>query len=178
MTAKLRLFLSSYVPLFVVSAIRFDDLALRLTLGFAAVVGALSLFSLIRVSGKKIQSIEVMPTSSRDIGSEVAAYLSTYILPFVTVSQPTTRDLIAYSIVFVTIGVVFVNSDLLGVNPLLYLLGFHVFRVSGTRMLKGGEYVDAVIISRGCVSSNSRISIVSLAEGVHLVVPSRTKDTS
>ena len=131
MTARIRLFLSSYVPLFVVSAIRFENTGLQIFLGVTAVVGTVSLVSLIHVSANRVQPRVAPATSVRDLSSEVAAYVATYLLPFVTVDQPGWRDLLAYAIVFLTLGVVFVNSDLVGVNPLLYLLGYRVFAVSG-----------------------------------------------
>lgn len=171
MTARIRLFLSSYVPLFVVSAIRFESTGLQVFLGIAAVVGTLSLASLIHVSANRVQPRVATATSVRDLGSEVAAYVATYLLPFVTVGQPSTRDLLAYAIVFVTLGVVFVNSDLVGVNPLLYLLGYRVFAVSGVRKLAQGSIADTIVISRNIVVAGSDVTLTDLATGVSLALP-------
>lgn len=170
MNARIRLFLSSYVPLFVAGAVRFDHPYLQVTLVVAAVIGVASLISLIRVTRKNIEPDPATPTAVRDMGSEVAAYIATYLLPFITVDNPDKCDLVAYSIVFFTIAVVFINSDLVGVNPLLYLLRYRTYRVTGIRKLNSGADADAIVISRRVVVVGSPIRLAKLATGVSLVV--------
>lgn len=175
MTARIRLFLSSYVPLFVAGAIRFDHMAARVFLIVAAATGVVALASLIRVSVVRVRGRKATPTAVRDLGSEVAAYVATYLLPFVTVSEPSARDLAAYALVLVTLAIVFVNSDLVGVNPLLYVVGFRTYSVSGIRKDVHGRHVDAIVISPKTLRVGQRIDLVDLATGVSIALSRREK---
>lgn len=175
MNARIRLLLSSYVPLFFVGAVRFDDSWLRVALGILVVAGIWSLISLIRVSTRRVHPREATATRVRDLGSEVAAYVATYLLPLMTVAKPGLRDLVAYALVLAVIGVVFVNSDLVGINPLLSLFGYRVFQVSGVRKVATGEEADTIVISRSRVVAGSTVKLADLAAGVALVI-SQTED--
>jgi len=65
-----------------------------------------------------------------DAGGAVAAYLATYLLPFI--ASPPTRpaDIAAYAVYFVVVFVIYIRSDMAFVNPTLYVLGWRV--VEGT----------------------------------------------
>ena len=171
MNARVRLFLSSYVPLFFVGIVRFDDNRLQVVLGFLVIAGIWSLVSLILVSTRRVHPRESTATGVRDLSSEVAAYVATYLLPLMTVPDPEPRDLIAYALVLTVIGVVFVNSDLVGVNPLLSLCGYRVFQVSGVRKLATGEEADTIVISRDRIAAGSTVNLADLATGVSLAIP-------
>ncbi len=123
---RLRLFLSSFAPLFALLALRFKDPHLWLPLAGLAVLGAVLLAGLMR--GR--QDVRPNPRrfhNVRDEGQQVAGYLASYILPLLAISQPSWRDLLAYAGFLLVFGVVFVRSQLLQVNPLLYLYGYRLF---------------------------------------------------
>lgn len=169
MSARLRLFLSSYVPLFVIAAVRVDDARLRASLILLAATGVWSLFSLIRVS-RSIEPRVVEPTNVMDLGSEVASYVATYLLPFVMVGEPDSADLVAYSLTLLTIAVVFVKSDMVGVNPLLYLLGYRIYGVDGVRTTAVGAQRRSLLISRLPLDDAHRLTVTDLAAGASLVL--------
>jgi hypothetical protein len=138
---RLRLFISSYAPLFAILAVRFRDLRLGLACALVAVLGAASLLLLLRAA-RKIQPDPHRVDRVADRGAEVAGYLATYLLPFVTVTEPSARDIIAYSFFLVVVGVVYVQSDMVQINPLLYLFGYRVSAVTT------GDGWSGVLISR------------------------------
>jgi len=146
-----------------------------MVLGFLVIAGIWSLISLIRVSTRRVHPREARPTSVRDLSSEVGAYVATYLLPLMTVPDPEPRDLIAYALVLTVIGIVFVNSDLVGVNPLLSLWGYRVFQVSGVRKLATGGEADTIVISRQRIVAGSTVKVADLATGVSLAI-SHTED--
>jgi hypothetical protein len=117
---RLRMFFSSYVPLFAILALRFDGVVLRSVCLGLAILGALTLGLLLR-SAKRTESDPHRITTVRDVGAEVAGYLASYLLPFVTTSQPSIRDIVAYGMFLGVVGTIYVQSDMLQVNPLLYL---------------------------------------------------------
>jgi hypothetical protein len=125
---RVRLFLSSFVPLFIILSIRFEDWALQAVFATLALVGLITLVAMFRNArriGAEPHSIEAVA----DRGAEVAGYLATYLLPFVTAPEPSPRDLIAYGLFLAVVGVVYVRSDMLQINPLIYLGGYRVWSI-------------------------------------------------
>jgi hypothetical protein len=119
------LFLSSYSPLLTLTAIRLDAGRFRdLTLSLA-VAGVLAL-ALALHAARFVEPRDRVVVHVEDRGSEVAGYLTTYLLPFLTVADPRSADIAAYAGFLLLVGVVYTRSSLLAVNPLLYLLGYQL----------------------------------------------------
>ena len=64
-----------------------------------------------------------------DGGGEVAGYLVSYTLPFLAVSSTDWYLRLAYFVFALVLIIVFVNSNLLAVSPLLYVFGYKLYRV-------------------------------------------------
>ena len=126
---RLRLFISSYAPLFAILAVRFHDSKLEVACALIATLGAASLLLLLRAVGR-IQPDPHRIETVADRGAEVAGYLTTYLLPFLTVTEPSARDIAAYVLFLAVVGIVYVQSDMVQINPLLYLFGYRVFAVT------------------------------------------------
>lgn len=125
------LFLSSFSPLFLLLAFRFQQLHLWLPFAVLAAIGLLLLGRLLR----QRQGVRPNPRSFaglRDEGSQVAGYLASYILPLLAISEPSWRDLVAYALFLGLYAVVYVNSDLMQVNPVLYLAGYRLYAAEAT----------------------------------------------
>lgn len=135
MILRLRLVLTSYVPLFLILALRVDAPWWRIGFGAASVlffVDAMRLTVLSDRSGHEVRRFGEVS----DAGGEVAAYVATYILPLITVGGTLdTFDVLAFAVYGITILIVSVQSSLVAVNPTFYLLRWRVLRVkspSGT----------------------------------------------
>lgn len=128
--ARARLFLSSYAPLFAIAAIQFDPRGLRLTCAGLAAAGLADAILLFRRSRKVAAARVITPVRVDDVGPEVAGYLATYLLPFVTVASPDWQDLVGYGLFLAVTLVIYVRSALVRVNPTFYLLGYRVFGVT------------------------------------------------
>jgi hypothetical protein len=105
-----------------------------------------------------------------DAGSDVAGYLATYLLPFLTVAEPDTRDVIAYILFLLVTGLIYVRSEMTQINPTLYLLGRRVVRVTTT----GGW--SGYVIMRTRLEPDEPIQTVSLNPEVRVEV--KTKPTT
>jgi hypothetical protein len=127
--ARARLYLSSYAALFGILAVRFNGLTLRLA---CAALFAIGIIDTLRITAKTktgLVSYEITVESSEDTGGEVSGYLASYLLPFVAVPTPGWRDLLGYGL-FLLVGlIIYVRSNLVRVNPTLYLLGYRVLHV-------------------------------------------------
>lgn len=123
-----RLFVTSYAPLFGILAVRFDGGALRIVCATLCALGLLGAIFTIWAVGRKNPE-RVLIKHVEDAGGQATGYLASYLLPFVTVSQPTERDVIAYVIFIFVAFMVYAHSDMIQVNPTFYLLGRKILRI-------------------------------------------------
>ncbi len=124
------LFLSSYAPAFFILAVRcfgrsevmfWAAIAL---LGLALLAYATFLEVIPRGGKFRARVIDVDPHDG-----ELAAYVATYLLPFVMVFDAGVQDAVAFTLFFFFIGIVWVGAGLYYLNPLLTLVGIHVYMV-------------------------------------------------
>lgn len=156
-----RLFLSSYAPLFAMLAVRFQVPVLSYICGAIAILGLATLYLILR----SMRGVEADPhqlLSVRDHGGEVAGYVATYLLPFLTVAEPTPRDLVAYLMFLGVVGVIYVRSHMTQVNPLVYLLGLRISEVVTDDGWHG------FLISRGLPAADATVLASRLQQGVAL----------
>jgi|HubBroStandDraft_6_1064221.scaffolds.fasta_scaffold83222_2 hypothetical protein len=126
---RAQLFLSSYLPLFVILAVRFDGVGLKWTCAVLAGLGALDLgiiFSIARTTQAQRRYADRID----DASPEVAGYLASYLVPFVTVATPSTGDLVGYGIFFAVLLAIFLRSNMSQINPTLYVFGFRLATIT------------------------------------------------
>jgi len=127
------LFLSSYSPVFVILALKsYGDSCpiyfLSLFLLISGLVGVV-LFLLIALRHTPY-SATVVDVEARD--SDLAGYLVTYLLPFLGIAASGWRDVLAVALFFAIVAIVYVNSRMIYINPILSLFGYHLYRVQAT----------------------------------------------
>jgi hypothetical protein len=163
-----RLFLGSYVLLFLLLALRFTTTWLVVSCGVLFVVGLADMIWIVfHVSGKTGPE----PVTVRDVsdtGPEVAGYLATYLLPFLTVAEPTGRDVAAYVIFLVVTGLIYVRSEMTQINPTLYILGRKV-----TKITTSGGW-SGYVIARTSIEPGDVIRLVPLNREVEVEARRRT----
>lgn len=125
--AKPLLFFSSYAPLFAILALRFEPRWLVITCVLLALAGVAALLSLLLAQRSVGVGSHVIVTI-QDAGGEAAAYLGAYLLPFLTISEPSLRDLAAYGLFLAVAAVIYIHTPIVQINPLLYVIGYRVLR--------------------------------------------------
>lgn len=109
--------------------LRFDPCELRVGLiALGLVCGAYVGFVITRGADERPSNITL--TITGDAGADVSGYLAAYLLPFLTVADPSTTDLIAYVIFIAVAGLIYVRSGLMQINPTVYLMNRKVLRAS------------------------------------------------
>lgn len=147
---KSRMFFGSYAILFLLLALRFATPWLEIGFALLAIVGICDTIWIVVGVSRRTQADPMTFDSVEDAGSDVAGYLVGYILPFLTVSVPSVRDLVAYGLFLLVLGVIFVQSDMVQINPTLYLLGRRVQKV-GTQDGWSGYLIAERPVKVGCV---------------------------
>jgi hypothetical protein len=126
--ADVCLLLSAYSPLFLIAWIRAEDCSVKhWLLGLGA---GFTLALAIPVLGAVSRAKEDFKVGQvENAAGEVAAYVATYILPFLVVGDKKPADFAAYALLLTFIGVILVRGDLLHYNPWIFMGGRRIFTV-------------------------------------------------
>jgi hypothetical protein len=136
-----QLFLASYALLFALLALKFSDANLSMTCAAITILGVMSTGRILGVLGERATS-EIQLGQVSDKGGDVGAYILTYILPFLTVAEPSAREIAAYALFICVVAIVYIRSNLIFINPLLYLFGYRIFGITT------GEGSDGFLVAR------------------------------
>jgi hypothetical protein len=176
---RIRLFFVSYFPLWVMLALRalpprhaFQHWSLRtLAVVIFAVLALLSLVDGIRLirGAQRTTPLTLYLGEIDSQGGNAAAYLATYLLPFLGIVPADLGDWLAYGVYLLVAIVVFINTDLALVNPTLYLMGRKI--VSATAYLTEERSQEhrlsaapvIIICKRPARLSDGSIDVASLA---------------
>jgi hypothetical protein len=127
---RIFLFLSSYAPLFALLAYKNRSCsATWITLGSLAVVSLLGLLTvMLSKRGEKGPSLTIKHSRPKD--GDVLAYTATYLVPFLSIDLKSTEGIVVLTGFLLVLGIVYVNSDMLFVNPMLNLAKYHSFWIT------------------------------------------------
>jgi len=125
------LFLSGYLPLFLIFSIqyfpKYKYWALApIGVGALAVLGLLVFLHWVKKSEPR--PIEVEAVQRKD--AEVIAYIFAYVFPFLGMKIDDTANVLGLGVFFLVLMVLNVSSNMVHINPALNLLGYHVYEVS------------------------------------------------
>jgi hypothetical protein len=156
------LFLSSYAPLFAILSIENFGVHNVFTFGFAcfALLGLIGIVSIVHVSRRDATSIPDRIVACRERGDELMGYVSAYLIPFLAIDFSNWRQVVALVAFMLLLGYLYVTTSLIYVNPLLRLLGYHVYEVEFERC--GMQR----LISKRTISVNDCVEVVSLVRSV------------
>jgi hypothetical protein len=155
--SKLILFLTSYLPLGIICLIIdyesttppfFKHHYYSLGLLFLIVLCPILLFALIRHFLQRPTGWEKMTVetgSVENMDREILSYIFSYSLPFLGFPEER-RIFVAVFLLFI-IGILYTRSDMIGINPLLAIFGYHIIK---TRWKKedSGKATQAILISK------------------------------
>lgn len=170
------LFLSSYSPAFLILAIRAFDRCWALFWSFLALAilsaGLLLLYLKLARKGAPYSGT-LHDVEPRD--SDLSAYVATYLLPFLLVFGAGAQDVVALGVFLLFIGVLWVSSALVYLNPLLLVVGYHVYvvrvRPTGTTGTATREFL---ISKRQGLRAGDEVRPDRLAPGVLIDLSGRT----
>jgi hypothetical protein len=164
---KVILFLSSYTPLFLIMAIKFGVAhhyfgAAMILLSIGSV--GLLVFYLRVAATLGVDRIVVEKIRGKD--TEAMSYIVTYLIPFLDIKIDEPSNVISLTILFFVVGLIYVHSNLIYINPTLNILKYHLFEVE----CQNGKTM-ALLSKRGFVERGSTLSVISLGDQILLESP-------
>ncbi|MCB9365895.1 MAG: hypothetical protein H6508_01715 [Calditrichaeota bacterium] len=161
---KLILFASSYLPLWIIFAIqllaRQNRIGAYIAVGFAAFCFLGLMVFLKIVQGINPLTLKVASIQRRD--GEAMSYIVTYLLPFIALPSCEIGDLLSLGIFLVVLAVLYVNSDMIHINPVLNLLGWHVYEIEDD---KGHVFT---ILSKSRLKRGTEIGAIRIGEDMYV----------
>ncbi|HMR94734.1 MAG TPA: hypothetical protein PKE05_04300 [Microthrixaceae bacterium] len=130
--ARTLMFASSYAPLLVIFWLldSFDSPVLGFACIAVAIIGCVGLMAVMAVASR-LSPVSTTLSEVRPRDTDALSYVVTYLVPFVGASADTTRERLAYLLLFAVLAILYVRASLFYVNPLLNLVGYHLHE--GTR---------------------------------------------
>jgi hypothetical protein len=154
---RILLFLSSYFPLFLIFAIQNYKLYYTASL-LLALIGLISILCLLwqfrTVQEFGPVTLRVDRVNSRD--SDLMSYIVTYIVPFMAIRFDSFETLLSLVILFFMIAVIYVNSNMIFVNPMLSLFGYHIFEI------ESDGCSHSLITKKNHLARNSSFKVVKM----------------
>jgi hypothetical protein len=174
---RIRLFFVSYVPLWLMVAFRaapsghwrWDSrTAAVIAFGVLAACGFVEAIRLIRGS-RRTNPRSYIFGEVNDQGGNAAAYLATYLLPFIGLIPQDWGDWAAYVLYFLVAMIVFIRTDLTFVNPTLYILGYRVVSANAylpeSRALVAGSPFVVICRDPRALASSMVVDVTLIAGG-------------
>ena len=118
------------MPLFLLIGLRsiHHSNSIVIVSGVLTVLGGVGTLVFLRTARRKTAGdFKLIEVENRD--PDVSGYAATYLLPFLTVFSGSWQDITSLLVFIVVLGVVFVRSRLIYVNPVLAMLGFRLWCV-------------------------------------------------
>lgn len=171
---KLWLFLGSYAPLFILLALLEWSNAIFgitnlwllkpswLSIMFLAlaIIGVVATIAFVSIA-KTISPTSITPKVIDSHAQETLAYLVTYLIPFIGFQFIDTPSVIANGLLFLIIGFLYVQSNMIYLNPTLSLMGYRVYRITVNDKEK-------LMLAKSIVKTDTRQRVVAISEGIYI----------
>jgi len=163
---RLLLFLSSYFPLSLIFFVILVQDHRHVAIGILLVgAGGLLWMLLYLRKAQKLGGIQLKIAGFHRRDAEAMGYIVTYIIPFLVIPFHGWKEGIALSIFFVVLGILYVNSNMIHINPMLNLFGYHLYEITTE---DGGVHS---LLARRSIRHQETIKVVKLGDEILLEKP-------
>lgn len=161
---RLLLFLSSYFPLAMIFFVLFVQKNRSSALA-VLVVGVLGLVGMLvylwTATTLSPFPVKVQHLQRRD--SEAMSYVVSYLVPFLSIPFSGWQQGVALSIFFLMLSILYINSGMIHINPMLNLLGYKIYEIEDA---EGGTHA---VVSRRRISRGETLSVIKIDEDILLI---------
>ena len=164
---RLLLFLCSYSPLtLIICILQYGIWWLWVVIVLGVVVCVCSVaftgfFFAWKRRTEQVRTKRLQEFSSHD--SEVMSYIASYLIPFVTFSLDGVKQVFTLLIFIGVLAVIYVRSNMIYINPMLSLAGYHLYEIK----IEGSENPH-YYIARKTLERNRDICFVRLSDDIYL----------
>ncbi|WP_096269415.1 hypothetical protein [Paucisalibacillus globulus] len=169
-TYKVLLFVSSFLPLYVILIVKFYDfeqsikenlLEHYVTFGFFMVLILISLLTFLYFCFCELNSEETFH-GLENKNSEILSYFITYVVPLTTLEEGNLNSIIINALLFLVIGIFYVNSNLFYLNVLFTIFGFNVYQDSENKIIISRKSADKI-------TNNTYINVKKVGKKIYIV---------
>ena len=128
---KLLMFLSSYVPLIIIFSIRVVNNYRYFTIS-GIIISIILTIILLRIL-KATAQFPIEPISLSSVNyksSDLLAYMFSYVFPFLDLDPGSYIDSIIILFIFVILAVIYINSNMIYINPMLSVFGYKIYEIT------------------------------------------------
>jgi hypothetical protein len=162
---RILLFISSYSPLLVIAFFQWHQKLGRISYVFlaAATLSLIVLWMFFRYA-RRLAAVSVTIDSSRTMNAEALNYVATYVFPFLDSRPDDPTYAIGLAILYVMLAVIYINSNMIHINPILNMCGFRLLEV------ETAGSVCSLITRKRFIAKGSSISVRRLGDDVLMEV--------
>lgn len=169
--ARILLFIGSYVPLGFIILVLYigQDNAVALLALAACLVGIGGTGWILRSARTSVNAISRTVEDVREPGDGIMGYVATYLVPFVGFPLGPIREDLAFLILLFVLAYLYVTTDMLHVNPLLRVFGYHVYEVtfaSGFISDNSSSKQVQYLLAKGPLSRNNTVIAAKFRQGI------------
>jgi len=108
-----------------------------------------------------VSQAKIIGVEKRD--ENVVSYIASYLIPFVTFPLATLEQTIAISIFIGVLLVLYVNSNMIYINPMFNLVGYHLYEIT-----IDSDDMPHYLIARRLIKPNKTLYFVEISENLYL----------
>jgi hypothetical protein len=161
---KLILFLSSYLPLWLIFVIQFYSKQNNIGVVISVILGAISILGLYVYLNlvRKLNKLQITVSLINRRDGEAMSYIVSYLLPFMALPSSNLGDFVSLGIFLIVLAVIYVNSDMLHINPVLNLMGWHIYEITK----ESGQI--CLLISRKKVKKGNCLDVAQIGDELYI----------
>lgn len=157
------LFLSSYIPLWVIFAVMTWQDKRNFAFAFLAVTLLSFVVTVLYLRlAQRLAGIDMAIGVIRRKDSDTMSYIASYIIPFAATPFDKIDQTVALGIFLVVLCVVYINSSMIHINPLLSLMGYNLYEIEDS---DGNPYF---LMSKRSLRRGNTVRGIDLASGIFL----------
>ncbi len=137
---KIIFFISDFLPVILILSIKYSAQVTNVSWGIAYLAFLISILIVCAFFWSKLVGIVKAPTGrtylilqSKNGDALLLSYVFPYIIALISLNLDNIQDTIVLIFLIVLIFIIFLQSEILYFNPMLYLFGYRIYRITARR---------------------------------------------
>lgn len=168
---KIGMYLSAYLPLFLLLMVLNEFHILTILLFIGSFVGV-ALWGIMLYLRKQETSENFTVGYVENISKDVVSYIIPYFISLLNYDLSKWEDIFVLLFLLVLLLIIYIRGDLLYVNPILLILGYHIYRLHVYKLVdtdpKNQGSQEIVLMSSEKIRVRDNITIISLQGDLYM----------